>query len=47
MIDGPGQIGGAGRSLRPQDGPAIIAVPVNYTENQKLTQRLGEIEFSI
>jgi acetolactate synthase-1/2/3 large subunit len=30
-----------------QDGPALIAVPVDYSENVKLTKRLGEIEVSI
>ena len=30
-----------------QDGPALIAVPVDYSENQKLTKRLGEIEVAI
>ncbi len=30
-----------------QDGPAIIAVPVDYRENLKLTKRLGELEFTI
>ena len=30
-----------------QSGPALIAVPVDYAENQKLTKRLGDIEISI
>ena len=30
-----------------QDGPALIAVPVNYGENTKLTRRLGNLNFSI
>ena len=30
-----------------QDGPALIAVPVDYRENQKLTKRLGAIEIPI
>jgi len=30
-----------------QDGPALIAVPINYAENVKLTKRLGEIECTI
>jgi len=30
-----------------QEGPALIAVPVDYSENRKLTRRLGEIECSI
>ncbi len=47
VIDGPGQIAAALEEAFAQDGPAIIAVPVDYAENNKLTQRLGEIEFSI
>lgn len=30
-----------------QDGPALIAVPVDYSENVKMTQRLGNLNFSI
>ena len=30
-----------------QPGPALIAVPVDYAENLKLTKRLGEIECSL
>ena len=30
-----------------QEGPALIAVPVDYAENRKLTARLGEIEIPI
>ena len=30
-----------------QKGPALIAVPVDYAENRKLTARLGEIEIPI
>jgi len=30
-----------------QPGPALIGVPVDYSENLKLTKRLGEIECSI
>jgi len=30
-----------------QDGPALIALPVDYRENQKLTKRLGAIEIPI
>lgn len=30
-----------------QQGPALIAVPVDYSENMKLTKRLGEIECMI
>ncbi len=30
-----------------QNGPALIAVPVDYGENTKLTRRLGNLNFSI
>ncbi len=30
-----------------QEGPALIAVPVDYSENMKLTKRLGEIECTL
>ena len=30
-----------------QKGPSLIAVPVDYSENRKLTKRLGEIELAI
>ena len=30
-----------------QPGPALLAVPVAYAENRKLTQRLGNLAFSI
>ncbi len=30
-----------------QDGPALIALPVDYGENMKLTKRLGELAFTI
>ncbi len=30
-----------------QDGPALLAVDVDYTENRKLTARLGEIDLPI
>jgi acetolactate synthase-1/2/3 large subunit len=47
VIDGPGQIESALEEAFAQEGPAIIAVPVDYSENVKLTKRLGEIEVSI
>ncbi len=46
-IDGPGQIGPALEEAFNQPGPAIIAVPVDYAENLKLSARLGQIEFAI
>ena len=30
-----------------QPGPALLAVPVDYGENVKLSQRLGNLNFSI
>lgn len=47
VIDGPGQMTAALEEAFAQDGPALIAVPVDYGENVKLTKRLGEIEVSI
>lgn len=47
VIDGPGQVAGALEEAFAQDGPALIAVPVDYSENVKLTKRLGEIEVTI
>ncbi len=47
VIDGPGQIAGALEEAFSQDGPALIAVPIDYSENGKLTKRLGDLEFSI
>lgn len=29
------------------DGPALLAVPVDYRENRKLTKRLGDLEFAL
>ena len=47
VIDGPGQITAAMEEAFAQDSHALIAVPVDYSENQKLTKRLGEIEVAI
>ena len=41
VIDGPGQIAAALEKAFAQDGPALITVPVDYSENVKLTKRLG------
>lgn len=30
-----------------QNGPALIALPIDCSENRKLTKRLGEIECTI
>jgi len=30
-----------------QKGPALIAVPVDYEENRRLTKRLGDLEFTL
>jgi len=42
-LDGPGQLRGALDEALQQPGPALIAVPVDYGENMKLTQRLGNL----
>ncbi len=42
-IDGPGQIEGSLADAFAQPGPALLAVPVDYGENTKLTQRLGNL----
>ncbi len=42
-LDGPGQLRGALEEAFQQPGPALIAVPVDYGENMKLTQRLGNL----
>ena len=41
------QLPGALQEAFSQDGPALLAVPVDYAENMKLTKRLGELQFSI
>jgi acetolactate synthase I/II/III large subunit len=46
-ITGPGQITDALEEAFKQDGPALIAVPVDYSENRKLTERLGNLQFTI
>ena len=46
-LTGPGQLTEALEEAFHQAGPAILAVPVDYAENQKLTKRLGELEFTI
>ncbi len=43
----PGQLKTALKEAFAQKGPAIIAVPVDYSENLKLTKRLGELEMTI
>jgi acetolactate synthase-1/2/3 large subunit len=46
-ITGPNQIKPALEEAFAQKGPALIAVPVDYAENRKLTKRLGELAFTI
>ena len=41
------QLPGALEEAFAQDGPALLAVPVDYAENMKLTKRLGDLQFSI
>ncbi len=42
-LDGPGQIADALAHAFAQPGPALLAVAVDYDENRKLTERLGNI----
>ena len=42
-LDGPGQLRDALEEAFEQPGPALIAVPVDYGENLKLTRRLGNL----
>jgi acetolactate synthase-1/2/3 large subunit len=46
-ISSPGELIPALEEAFRQEGPALIAVPVDYNENLKLTKRLGEIECTI
>lgn len=43
----PGELKVALQAAFKQKGPAIIAVPVDYAENRKMTKRLGELQFTI
>jgi len=47
VLTGPDQVKGALEEAFAQQGPALIAVPVDYSENRKLTKRLGELAFTI
>ena len=46
-LAGPGQLPDALDEAFRQPGPALLAVPVDYAENVKLSQRLGNLNFSI
>jgi acetolactate synthase-1/2/3 large subunit len=46
-LTGPGQLPAALEEAFAQEGPALIAVPVDYGENLKLSGRLGAIECPI
>jgi acetolactate synthase-1/2/3 large subunit len=46
-LDGPNQLAGALEEAFRQVGPALIAVPVDYSENIKLTERLGNLEAAL
>jgi acetolactate synthase-1/2/3 large subunit len=42
-----GQLPSALDEALAQEGPALLAVPIDYAENMKLTERLGNLQFSI
>jgi acetolactate synthase I/II/III large subunit len=46
-LTSPDQLTGALEEAFAQEGPAIIALPVDYAENRKLTKLLGDLQFSI
>lgn len=46
-LSAPDQIKPALEEAFQQQGPAIIAIPIDYAENMKLTKRLGELAFTI
>jgi acetolactate synthase-1/2/3 large subunit len=46
-LNAPGELPSALEEAFAQDGPALIAVPVDYDENRKLTERLGNLVCSI
>ncbi len=46
-LTAPDQLKPALEEAFAQEGPAIIAIPIDYGENMKLTKRLGELEFTI
>jgi acetolactate synthase-1/2/3 large subunit len=46
-IRAPGELKSALAEAFKQRGPALIAVPVDYAENRKMTKRLGELSFTI
>ena len=47
VLTAPDQLVPAMEEAFSQDGPALIAVPVDYAENMKLTERLGNISVQI
>ncbi len=42
-LTGPGQLSAALEEAFSQEGPALLAIPVDYAENRKLTERLGNL----
>ena len=46
-VTGPGQLLDALEEEFRQPGPALLAVPVDYAENVKLTQRLANLNIGI
>ena len=46
-ISDPSELPAALEEAFSQEGPALIAVPVDYAENRKLTARLGAIEVAL
>ena len=47
LLTDAGQLPSALDEALAQEGPALLAVPIDYAENMKLTERLGNLQFSI
>lgn len=46
-IENAGDLKGALGDALAYDGPSLVAIPIDYSENLKLTQRLGHIEVHV
>ncbi len=46
-MSGAGELIPALEEAFKQEGPAVIGIPIDYSENMKLSKRLGNLEFSI
>ena len=47
QLESPDQLVPALKTAFNQEGPALVAVPVDYSENMKLTERLGNVSIKM